>query len=888
MNRWSELVLLWRQVTAHDGWVLRRASREALVRALAWLTPLWEGAGRAALRLDPHASAAHGALARRAERRSLPEQARRHRALALHAARNTLETSVLDTLLSTLRRGGARSANRGPAADSEAAALLRRAEGLLERGDATTARAIAECLVERDRGSAPAWRLLGAVRARLGERSAAREALERAADLDPRDPAVWLERARACDAPDSVRAAADRVLELDPLCDDALRLREGTGDVSATAPAPLRIETSGTELRSELGGVLRLAVRVALPAPGALYVLEPPGGGIGCTPRGRVALAAGEHDLEIAITALRPQSVRRGEPWPLHLALVSGPHMARARTTVAIPEREPGRIYHVITEDHELYDERERTTATDARTTLVDKSELAERIANAAGACWTHVVDVGSLALVEWAAARSLRHAWRDVADRCAEHLVTSVERGNDLGLHCHAFHDPETDAFCHGFDVDSDVITTDPAFLDRPGRERGFWSRAFPRIGDVDDRGSRAWATWRGIGRLEALGRLADPRFRVTLFRAGSFDFGDTGEERAASLALLQRLDLLADSDVPKPRLYARPLGQTTYPVEDDPARPARDVGRMRALELRAEYNVESDFLSDLGVLDIVLDRRIEGCRDRSGAVTPGTHVVCAMTHDKFINWRMGRRWDSLDPDYGDWVTIREHLSRATRRHPEVRFARPRDAVLDWMDHYSPHLLAWRDEEFAVLAAPGAEDEEFAHVIRLLGRGILVGPDRPRTVRVALPAWCHGRIRHAWIERDGATWPSRRLAGVPALEFDVDGRDCAWELRIRVEAGSGLVVDLRRETALYVSSPLAYRRASIEIPAAWSGTGRAERIRGIRLEAEGDRYRGRLERTAEPGAGRTAEQGAGGWKPVALSGADREGERAREEDGRA
>jgi hypothetical protein len=428
---------------------------------------------------------------------------------------------------------------------------------------------------------------------------------------------------------------------------------------------------------------------------------------------------------------------------------------------------------------------------------------------------------------------------------------VEAVAHGNDLGLHVHAFHDPGFRGFAHEFDEAADAVSSGVDLLETPGSRRGYWCRAYPFLGDTDEPDSRAGATWRGIGQVEALGRLGDPRFRVTLFRAGSFDLGEDPAEQGRSLALLARLGLLADSDVPKPRLYHRIPQRSPYPVSDDPRCRIKHPTEMRLLEVPPEFNIESDFLSDLEVLDRYLERRVELLCEPDGEVRPGVHLICAMTHDKFINWRMGRRWDSLDPEYGDWMTIRQHLSHARQRHPALRFSTAREAVLDWYDEYTPELLAWRDEEIVVLNHPDDKTETLRYTLRLLGRGVAVSHARPRRVRVVLPAWPGDRLLEAWVERDGERWPVERpAAGTPCLELEIDDRECAWELVVRVEAGSGICASPRpaEPGILDLTSNFGYRNASIEVPRELSGDAAPRRVRGVRLERDGRRYTGKLD----------------------------------------
>jgi len=878
MMRWRQYALLLRQLTAHDAYLIRRVAVEASAQGLARLGEWIPAAALLAARIHPSSKEANLALARHAERRGHSEAARRYRSESKRLAHNTLETSVLGALGNTLAWRRTRLAVGGTSRrleqqiaegrldeaarelqgeqgtlGSRVDASVRLAEAALAAGERTLAREILERARASDPGRSDVWRAVGRLELAEQQLEAASAALERAVALDPGEAQAWIMLGDARVTKDAVgaRDAWWRALERDPYADGAITRLE-TVEGSRTPSGPdlgLIVEPAAVHLSLGSSTELRIETRLG-GGPAGLYILEPFGAGLVCKPRGRIPVGQGTGHVALHVRATRPDGVVSGQPWRLVLALCSGERIERVSVPVSVPDNQEGHVYYVVTEDHELYDEREATSAEDAHTTLVDKSRLAEKIANAQGARWTHMVDVGSLALVGWAAVRSRRSRWREVDRACRDHLVEAVRDGNDLGLHCHAFHDPSAPVFCHGFDEERDLVTTSDTFLETPLPRRGFWSRAFPAIGDVDTPGSRAWATWRGIGTLEGLGRLGDPHFRVTIFRAGSFDFGEDRSDRGRSLALLQRLGILADSDVPKPRLYYRPLDRASYPVRDDPREPVASPAAVCALEIRPEFNIEADFLSDVGVLNAYVDDRIGVLGSASGAFIPGTHIVCAMTHDKFINWRMGRRWDCLDPEYGDWLTIRDHLQHVAARHPKVRRATVRDAVLDWYDRFTPTLLAWRHEEIVVLAAPDAETQTYRYTVRLLGRDIPVSEAQPRRVRVHLPAWLHGRVREAWIECDSERWVSERPpGGVPVLEFMVASRAANWQLVVAAEAGSGIVAE--RDPAvtggLRLRSHQHYRRATVEIPASLAPDGLRRIVRDVQLEPAEDHYEGRL-----------------------------------------
>jgi len=890
--------LLLRQLVAHRAFVLRRAVREAGASLLLRAGAL-PGFAQAARWLDPNSAAALSALARRAARRGDSERASDLARVAEQLARNTTEISILGAFRNTLawRRSGA--ALGGPGAEIASAleeGKLEAALTELERSSlasgsridawlAIAAKAreagrsdLCDELLKRavacDPGRADVLRARAEAALARKDRAEARSCLERAIALDPFHDASYRELGALLveDAPDAAREVLERALARDPESDATLLALEQIERREPTGAADT-LEVAFVEAPDQilLGDRRHAALELRCEGPCSLYLLEPFGGGLASAPRGRIELAAGVHEIEVEIRALRPDSILGSRPWRLGVALCNGHRVARASIEIAVRDPRPGHAFYVITEDHEIYDERETAELDVVRRTIVDKSKLAERIANGAGAPWTHMVDVGSLALLGWAAERS--PSWRALHEDAREHLVDAVTQGNDLGLHVHGFHLPEAPGFVHGFDPEGDRVTTEAGFLEATIPERGFWSRAFPELGAPEIVGSRCWATWRGVAALESLGRLGDPCYRVALFRAGSLDYGDDAAERGRSTELLRRLEVLADSDVPKPRLYHRIISPTPYAISRDIRDPVAPVDG-RLLEIRAEFNIESDFLSDVGVLNRYVDLRMKDLEQAGGRMRPGVHIICAMTHDKFINWRMGKEWDSLDPDYGDWRTIGRHLRHVGKRHQQLRFVRPRDAVLAWYDYFSPELMAWRDEECIELSLEGAATERFRYSIRLLGEGIAVSSTQPRWVRLNLPAWCHGRVRRAGIEREGLPWPARELPVEPrALEFQVDSREADFELVLELDAGFGIAVEPSHEGPdfLQLESRLPYRNATIEIPAELSADGEPRRVRGVRLRPERGgspgarryralldpetRQRGRFARTGHDGA---------------------------------
>ena len=88
---------------------------------------------------------------------------------------------------------------------------------------------------------------------------------------------------------------------------------------------------------------------------------------------------------------------------------------------------------------------------------------------------------------------------------------------------------------------------------------------------------------------------------------------------------------------------------------------------------------------------------------------------------------------------DGGSFDKLDAFLAWARERFPEVRFATASEALIEFLDYYTPELRAL--VEPAPCAAVPA-DGLYELPVRLLGRGITVSAEAPARVRVVVPPW--------------------------------------------------------------------------------------------------------------------------------------------------
>ena len=111
-----------------------------------------------------------------------------------------------------------------------------------------------------------------------------------------------------------------------------------------------------------------------------------------------------------------------------------------------------------------------------------------------------------------------------------------------------------------------------------------------------------------------------------------------------------------------------------------------------------------------------------------------PGIHALLFMTHAMFC---AGEPDPFRSLEGGAFEQLDRHLAWVRENYPSVEFATATDALLEYLDYYTPVLDTYT-EPLLTGGDPASGRYEFA--VRLLGRGIRVDEAWPATVRIAAP----------------------------------------------------------------------------------------------------------------------------------------------------
>jgi hypothetical protein len=461
-----------------------------------------------------------------------------------------------------------------------------------------------------------------------------------------------------------------------------------------------------------------------VPGQWTLHVLPPNGWGIVAEPRSKSFDAQGK--AEIALRALRPDHIR-GEAWQVQFVAVGPSGYLINRVSVRVPDPRPGRLLVAITEDHEIQEERDIFTPSAMQSLLVKKSAFASSMAHVP---WTHMVEVGSTLFMPAEATQQDATAWQELWQSTRQHLVDEIEKGNDVQGHLHAFNDPQHASFpyravAQGWQTSLRFLLTEPNL-------RGDWASVCPPPGNSPY--DRLYSAERTVAALESIGRLADPDYRPVLWRSGLLEYGESEADRAWSAVALRRAGLLADSDMSKP---GSPVAGAVSPAfMANWLRPFVPDAGGSILQLPVVANLEGDYLMDSGLQRRRIKRTAAALRQPDGTLRPGVHLFTLLTHDKFINARASRDELRLDPQYGDWATIRQHI--ADWQQQGATFVTALDGVKAVLDERVWSLQTRLVSE-TFMAELGGE-QHVRYRIELLGRHIPVSEDYPQHILVTVP----------------------------------------------------------------------------------------------------------------------------------------------------
>lgn len=535
------------------------------------------------------------------------------------------------------------------------------------------------------------WQLRGELARRGGELARAEVYLERAASLEPENVEIFLARQRAAGR-EGIKQAED------------VRL----GVMGPNMPA--------------VGDVGQVECVVENGGDGwEVYALPPNGGGIRIVPR--MQRVDGKRRAIFQVQACRPDRVRGGD-WTLRFVGMKGSEYIVAKIGIAVADGEPGKFLLLVTEDHELWEERGTIPQADVEKLLVEKSNFAaEQFAP-----WTHMVEAGSaLALLDWAAGEE--GAWKGTRDAAYDHLRVQLKQGNDIQPHLHAFNLLTSSEFPYA--MTSEGLELDKTFLLTAEERRRDFARAYTSR-------ERIAAVAETVARLERIGQAVDPGYRAVLWRSGQLEFGDDAAERAWSSVALLRAGLFADSDMGKKTFPFGTLPQTAFFAELEAPFEPHAGGEI--LQLPVTNNLEGDFLSDGETLREIAKQTGEKLRGM-----PGVNVVTLLTHDKFINARRGGDEFCLDASYNEWAMIRGELN--VWREQGAKQVTAREAIRELLDDGAWRLTAWLCRERAV-------SNGVAYTIQLLGKGIMVSEEFPHWVLVTIPPYLRADVAEVRVRQ--------------------------------------------------------------------------------------------------------------------------------------
>ena len=130
-----------------------------------------------------------------------------------------------------------------------------------------------------------------------------------------------------------------------------------------------------------------------------------------------------------------------------------------------------------------------------------------------------------------------------------------------------------------------------------------------------------------------------------------------------------------------------------------------------------------------------------------------------------------------------GAFEQFERHLAWVRENHPDVEFATATEALLEYLDYYTPSLEAYTE---ALLCGGDPRGGRYEFPVRLLGRGIRVDEERPAIVRIAAP-------------------PCFSPEDLLEMRVRQDGREIAVEREFDARRQPAMVVKLTSRAALRV-----------------------------------------------------------------------------------
>ncbi len=476
--------------------------------------------------------------------------------------------------------------------------------------------------------------------------------------------------------------------------------------------------------------------------------LEPPfGKGLRVRTALQFDVSPGVHEFEII--ADRPHEVNLGKPWPFWIRAQSGDRRQEVELSIRVPDPQPGRIFYILTEDCETFDGGPLTgNYGDARVMgnhnnfmdpedyliqMVAKPVKMNEIAEKHGAHWTHFWAVHQRFGAAWAIAHSATGRWNDVV-QALDRSIRDGSAGHEYAPHLHCDYEPDCtlppqprliyDASTDGIlpnDYYDPISNPTHRYHDWDGAARG--GPGIKELGHWDKLDSKTGSLFKGLHHLAQL----QAQHRQTLVaRTGSFDFGANPQDQEISTQAYERVGLRANSDARFTAGDPIPGGHLFWCERDDRFQRISDLRNAHLVQLAVTRDVSFHLLEDVNGWFM---QHWPTCR---GA---GVHGLVLMTHAMFMR---GAPDPFRSVEGGAFDVLDRHLAWVRKTYPDIEFATASEAVTEFLDYYTPNVLGIADPRL-IGGDPGSGRFEFS--VRLLGRGILVGPECPASISIQAPS---------------------------------------------------------------------------------------------------------------------------------------------------
>jgi hypothetical protein len=489
--------------------------------------------------------------------------------------------------------------------------------------------------------------------------------------------------------------------------------------------------------------------RVEHPASIEVTAHPPHGAGLSfdSPPVRTISLNPGESArVQFSIRADRPHEVNLGKPWELEISAAG----ETISVPIQIPDPNPGRTFYLLTEDCETFDGGPLTgdyasygmahfgnqnnfmDPEDYRIQMIRKPNRINQIAERHGAKWTHFYAATQRFGAEWAATQSNTGEWPKVLEEMDE-SVRAGAKLHEYSPHIHFDYEPKSalppqprliyDAATDGI-IPNDYYhpETNPThrYHDWDGSARGH--SYIKTLGDWTDLETKTGSMRKS---LLHLARLQANRRTPLVSRTGSHDFGKEPQDQAISTQAYAANGLRGNSDAYRPGAPPTPGGQMFWCTEHDRQQP---IANLRQAQL-VQFGIAMDSLFPSA--EEVNQWFADHWQSTQG---PGVHALLFTTHAMLMR---GEPDPFRSLEGGVFHQLDRHLAWVRENYPGVEFATATEAVLEYLDYYTPALEAHTE---TLLCGGDPPTGRYEFPIRLLGRGIRIGEEHPATVQIAAP----------------------------------------------------------------------------------------------------------------------------------------------------